>query len=172
MNSSPIKKYSSLGKYLHTVSSLIMPMAKTAARLRACTPGCLAAIAGGLSISLAQQQPSRAAAEFCQTSATGDYVCIHRVFGPRNYRGIVYTVNGATFIARVNCYQGGYGSTSITSVACWSYDALSDKPDPTASNAKPTDPSQMKLLLNNGKPASTNTISPEAIQKALPPEMK
>lgn len=154
------------------LSSLVRMMPKSTGILRSSAPGSLALIMGGLCISMGQQQPARAAAEFCQTSERGDYVCIHRVFGPRSYRGIVYTVNGTPFVVRVNCYQGGYSSTSISSVACWSYNALSDKPDPISSSAKPTDPSQMKLLLTNGNPASTNTISPEAIKQALPPEMK
>jgi len=124
-------------------------------------------------MAIGQQQPARAAADFCQINPSGAYVCIHKVYGPRNYRGIVYTVNGAPYSVRVNCYQGGYGDTSIASVACWNYtNNLSDKPDPKAGDAKATDPSQMKLLLTNGNPSSNNKISPEAIKQALPPEMK
>ncbi|MFM7675262.1 MAG: hypothetical protein ACKO5F_06690 [Synechococcus sp.] len=62
---------------------------------------------------------SAKAAEYCHVNAIGNYVCINRVFGNRSNRGIVYSVNGNVYVARINCYAYNYDSTSVFSVACW-----------------------------------------------------
>lgn len=134
--------------------------------------GLLAAAATCLCFSLAEQQPAHAAADYCQTDATGAYVCIHSVYGPRSNRGVIYSVNGSMFSGRVNCYDGGYARTSITAIACWAYNAVSSNPDSKAANAKPADPSQLKLITTVGTPSSNNKINADAAKSAMPAEMK
>lgn len=65
--------------------------------------------------------PAKAAAEYCQTNDSGNYVCIEKVFGSRSNRGLIYTVNG--FAMRIDCYAYNYERSSIAAVACWNCDA-------------------------------------------------
>lgn len=67
--------------------------------------------------------PAKAAAEYCQTNDSGNYVCIEKVFGSRSNRGLIYTVNGSVFAMRIDCYAYNYERSSIVAIACWNYDA-------------------------------------------------
>jgi hypothetical protein len=132
----------------------------------------VAGLAAGLALPLGHNQIARAAAEYCQTNYDGAVACLHSVFGPRNYRGVVYTINGVLYSTRINCYNYNYARTSILSVACWSYNAISDKAAKQLPAAKEASAAELKLLVNEGKPASSNTINLETIKKNLPAEMQ
>jgi hypothetical protein len=139
-------------------------------------PGRAVSLVAGLTAVLAfplgHTQFARAAAEYCQTNYDGAVACLHSVFGPRNYRGVVYTINGVLYSTRINCYNYNYARTSILSVACWSYNAISDKAAKQLPAAKEASAAELKLLVNEGKPASSNTINLETIKKNLPAEMQ
>jgi hypothetical protein len=86
------------------------------------------ALAAASTAWISAPQPASAGADYCMRNTDGDYVCIQSVFGPRNYRGLVYTVNGSVYSSRFNCYNYDYESTSLKAVACWSYEAISSEP--------------------------------------------
>jgi hypothetical protein len=125
---------------------------------------------------LAAPQVSQAASSYCVYSS-GKRVCLDSVFGPRSNRRIYFTVNGVLFVSNQNCYIYDYQPTSITGVACWAYEALS-KGDTARraeqpGEANPAAPETVvKTLKTATEPVQGNTISPGAIQKQMPAEVK
>ena len=128
------------------------------------------AAAAAFAVPLAISVPANAAAEYCHT-VNGRYVCIEKVFGPRNNRGLVYTVNGNVYADRFNCYNYDYESTSLYAVACWSYNAIKAEPDDIPEVTEV--PESVKGIMTEGGFVSPDkAIDLEKVRNAMPPEMK
>ena len=85
-------------------------------------PRCIAFLLLGPVFLLLRTLPAVAGSDYCHTNQAGDYVCIQSVFGPRNNRGMVWTLNGYVRTSRFNCYNYDYEQTSIIAIACWVYE--------------------------------------------------
>lgn len=129
------------------------------------------AAAAAFAMPFAVSTPSIAGADYCHTDTSNNFVCIQSVFGPRNYRGMVYTVNGSVYSSRFNCYNYNYGSTSIKAVACWNYNAI--KAEPTDAPEVTEIPESVKGIMTEGGFISEDkAIDLEKVRNAMPPEMK
>ena len=122
-------------------------------------------------IPLSVSGPVNAGADYCHRTTDGAYVCIQSVFGTRNNRGMVYTVNGYVYSSRFNCYSNNYGSTSLRAVACWSYTGIKSEPEnvPEVTDV----PESVKGIMTDGGFISEDkAIDLEKVRNAMPPEMK
>jgi len=122
-------------------------------------------------IPLSVSVPVNAGVDYCHTTTDGAYVCIQSVFGTRNNRGMVYTVNGYVYSSRFNCYSNNYGSTSLKAVACWSYTGIKSEPGniPEVTEV----PESVKgIMTDGGFIAEDKAIDLEKVRNAMPPEMK
>ena len=129
------------------------------------------AAATSIAFSGAVTSSAIAGADYCHTTSTGAYTCIQSVFGPRDYRGMVYTVNGNVYTSRFNCYNYNYGSTSIRAVACWSYNAIKAEPDDIPEVTEV--PESVKGIMTEGGFVSPDkAIDLDKVRNAMPPEMK
>lgn len=129
------------------------------------------AVAAAFGMPFAVSTPSIAGADYCHTDVDNNYVCIQSVFGPRNYRGMVYTFNGSVYSSRFNCYDYNYGSTSIRAVACWDYSAIKAEP---ADAPKVTEiPESVKgIMTGGGFIPEDKAIDLEKVRNAMPSEMR
>ena len=130
----------------------------------------LLAIASAFSIPLLTAQVAKSAAEYCHYT-NGNYVCIEKVFGPRNNRGIIYTSNGNVYSARINCYARDYHSTSLNAVACWNYTGIKAEPENLAEIKQMPD-SLKGIMTEGGFISSDKAIDLDKVMNAMPPEMK
>ena len=121
---------------------------------------------------LAELVPSAAGSDYCHRNMSGNYVCIQSVFGPRHYRGMVWTLNGYVNVSkRINCYEYDYEPTSLTAVACWSYTPLKNEPLETPEPSKV--PEDIKAIMTGGGFIDEDkAIDIEKIKKAFPDKMK
>jgi len=130
----------------------------------------VASVASILGTTLLAPLLVKAAAEYCHTTS-GSYVCIQSVFGPRNNRGIVMTLDGRVSAHRINCYNYNYQRTSLFAVACWSYTAINAEPDnmPEVSEI----PEEVKaMMIDGGFVPEDQAIDLEKVKNAMPDEMK
>ena len=129
------------------------------------------AAAAAFAVPMAVSAPSIAGVDYCHRDVNGNYVCIQSVYGPRNYRGMVYTFNGSVYSSRFNCYDYNYGSTSIRAVACWDYNAI--KAEPADAPEVTEIPESVKGIMTEGGFISEDkAIDLEKVRNAMPPEMK
>ena len=129
------------------------------------------AAAAAFAVPLAISAPANAAAEYCHRVTSGEYVCIEKVFGPRNRRGLVYTVNGNVYADRFNCYNYDYQSTSVYAIACWSYNAIKAEPADVPEVTEVPD-SVKGIMTGGGFVSEDKAIDLEKVKNAMPPEMQ
>lgn len=131
------------------------------------------ALSSALALELAgTTKQADASAQYCHTDSDGRLACIHQVLGPRNYRGLIFTIDGYYYQARYNCYDYNYHPSSIRSVACWAYDPAQDTGESSNTNIKQASPAILKSLAETGTPSPNNTLTPEEIRSKIPPEMR
>ena len=129
------------------------------------------AAAAAFAVPLVISVPANAGADYCHTTTDGAYVCIQSVFGPRNNRGMVYTVDGYVYSSRFNCYSYNYGSTSLRAVACWSYTGIKSEPENVPEITEV--PESVKgIMTEGGFISEEKAIDLEKVKNAMPPEMK
>ena len=128
------------------------------------------AAAAAFAVPPAISPSANAAAEYCMTNTSGNRVCIHAVYGPRNNRGITASTNGYMNNFRVNCYSRNYGSTSLIAYACWSYNAITTEEPPELTEA--TTQETIAAFGVSGFVSEDKAIDLEKVMNAMPPEMK